>query len=123
DWSWELLTAPEQILLRRLAVHAGGATANAVAAVSADDVLPAGDVPDLLARLVDRSLVEVTPGAGRRYRLLESVAEYSLGKLHDAGEDDVLRSRHADHYRALAEETASGLHGPEQPRRLAVLDA
>jgi tetratricopeptide (TPR) repeat protein len=123
DWSWELLTGPEQILLRRLAVHAGGATADAVAAVSADDDLPAYDVPDLLARLVDRSLVEVTPGAGRRFRLLESVAEYSLGKLHDAGEDDALRRRHADHYLALAEETAAGLHGPEQPHRLALLDA
>ncbi len=123
DWSWELLTGPEQILLRRLAVHTGGATADAAAAVSADDDLPARDVPDLLARLVDRSLVEVTTGAGRRFRLLESVAEYSLGKLHDAGEDDVLRRRHADHYLALAEETAAGLHGPEQPHRLAVLDA
>ncbi len=123
DWSWELLTGPEQILLRRLAVHTGGATADAAAAVSADDDLPARDVPDLLARLVDRSLVEVTTGAGRRFRLLESVAEYSLGKLHDAGEDDVLRRRHADHYLALAEETAAGLHGPEQPHRLALLDA
>ncbi|TWF78050.1 LuxR family transcriptional regulator [Pseudonocardia hierapolitana] len=123
DWSWELLTSPEQVLLRRLAVHIGGATADAVAAVSADDDLPACDVPDLLARLVDRSLVEVTPGAGRRFRLLESVAEYSLGKLHDAGEDDVLRRRHADHYLALAEETAPGLHGAQQPHRLALLDA
>jgi predicted ATPase/DNA-binding SARP family transcriptional activator len=123
DWSWELLTAPEQILLRRLAVHAGGATADAVAAVSADDDLPAYDVPDLLARLVDRSLVEVTPGTTRRFRLLESVVEYSLDKLHDAAEDDVVRRRHADHYLALAEEVRSDLHGPEQPRRLAVLDA
>ena len=122
DWSWELLTPPEQILLRRLAVHIGGSTADAVTAVSADDDLPADDVPDLLARLVDRSLVEMTPGAGQRFRLLESVAEYSLGKVHDAGEHDVLRRRHADHYLALTEETAPGLHGAEQPHRLALLD-
>ena len=107
DWSWELLTPAEQILLRRLAVHAGGATAEAITAVSADDDLPAWEVPDLLARLVDRSLVEVTPGPVRRFRLLESVAEYSLGKLHDAGEDEVLRRRHAEHYLAFTEEAAS----------------
>jgi tetratricopeptide (TPR) repeat protein len=121
DWSWELLTAPEQILLRRLAVHADGATMDAAAAVSAGDDLPTVDLPDLLARLVDRSLVEVAPG--RRYRLLESVAEYSLDKLHGAGEADALRSRHADHYLALAEQAAAQLHGPQQPRALRLLDA
>jgi predicted ATPase/DNA-binding SARP family transcriptional activator len=123
DWSWELLTGPEQILLRRLAVHADGATMDAATAVGAGDDLPAADIPDLLARLVDRSLVEVAPGPGRRYRLLESVAEYSLGKLHGADEADALRSRHADHYLVLAEQAAAQLHGPQQPSALRLLDA
>ncbi|MHA6627473.1 BTAD domain-containing putative transcriptional regulator [Pseudonocardia sichuanensis] len=123
DWSWDLLTPPEQMLLRRLAVHADGATADAAAAVSADEDLPAGDVADLLARLVDRSLVEVVPGPPRRFRLLESVAEYSLGRLRAAGEADALRRRHADHYTGLAERLAAGLHGPQHPHRLRLLDA
>ncbi len=63
DWSWELLSTPEQILLRRLAVHADGGTLDAAEAVCAGDDLPAADVPDLLARLVDRSLVDGGPRA------------------------------------------------------------
>ena len=123
DWSWELLTSPEQVLLRRLAVHADGATADAAAAVAGDAGLPAEEVPDLLARLVDRSLVDVVPDAGARYRLLESVAEYSLDRLDESGELTALRRRHADHYLALAEEAAAGLRGPRQPQQLRVLDA
>jgi predicted ATPase len=121
DWSWELLTAPEQTLLRRLAVHADGATADAAAVVGSDAELPVADVPDLLARLVDRSLVDLAPGG--RHRLLESVAEYSLERLHAAGETAVLRHRHADHYLALAVAAAEELHGPRQPHALRVLDA
>ncbi|WP_246121988.1 BTAD domain-containing putative transcriptional regulator [Pseudonocardia cypriaca] len=123
DWSWDLLSPSEQVLLRRLAVHADGATADAAAAVAADAGLPALDVPDLLARLVDRSLVDVVPSERLRYRLLESVAEYSLDRLGEAGELTALRRRHADHYLVLAEEAAAQLHGPQQPRVLRLLDA
>ncbi|GAA4032571.1 BTAD domain-containing putative transcriptional regulator [Allokutzneria multivorans] len=104
DWSWELLSEPERVVLRRLAVHVDGCTLDAAEAVCAADVL------DPLARLVDRSLVVVLDGP--RYRLLESVAAYSAERLAEAGELDVVRRRHHDYYAGLAE--SAQLRGPEQ---------
>ncbi|ONI82936.1 hypothetical protein ALI144C_17940 [Actinosynnema sp. ALI-1.44] len=102
DWSWELLTEPERILLRRLAVHAEGSTLAAVEAVSADALLPAGDVLDVLSRLVDRSLVVIADGP--RYRLLESIGDYARARLTEANEVADLQARHLAHYLALAEQ-------------------
>ncbi|TDB99226.1 BTAD domain-containing putative transcriptional regulator [Actinomadura sp. 7K534] len=113
DWSWELLTGPERVALRRLAVHAGGCTLDA-----AEEVCGAG--VDALARLVDRSLV-VRAGDGR-YRLLESIAAYGLERLREAGEEDEVRRRHARYYTDLAERAAERLRGPEQPQWLERLD-
>src|SRR5690606_4884502 len=73
DWSWDLLTGPERAVLRRLAAHADGCTLEAAEAVCSGDGIAAADVADLLARLVDQSLVAVADGPdGLRYRLLES---------------------------------------------------
>ncbi|WP_308202887.1 BTAD domain-containing putative transcriptional regulator [Crossiella sp. SN42] len=101
DWSWDLLTEPERILLRRLAIHAEGCTLAAAEAVSAADPLTGPEILDLLARLVDRSLVLVAEGP--RYRLLESIADYARTRLTDAGELPQLRDRHLTHYLDLAE--------------------
>ncbi|MEV5831350.1 BTAD domain-containing putative transcriptional regulator [Spirillospora sp. NPDC052242] len=114
DWSWGLLAEDERAALRRLAVHAGGCTADAAAEVSGADL-------DVLARLVDRSLV--ARGADGRYRLLESIAAYGLERLREAGEEDGLRLRHARYLVDLAERAAGGLRGPGQARWLGVLDA
>ena len=89
DWSWELLTEPERLVLRRLAVAADGCGLHAAEAICAEDDL---DVLGLVSRLVDRSLVVVADGPdGPRYRLLESVAAYGLQRLHQAGEAGQLR--------------------------------
>ncbi|GAA3413525.1 hypothetical protein [Streptosporangium vulgare] len=123
-WSWDLLTGPERLALRRLAVHAGGCTLPAAEAVCGADDLPAADVLDLLARLVDRSLVTVTHTAdGPRYRLLESVAAYCVERVHEAGEFESLRRRHRRYYTDLAEEAERHLYGHEQRRWLRRLDA
>ncbi|MGN9840746.1 BTAD domain-containing putative transcriptional regulator [Nonomuraea sp. H19] len=116
DWSWELLTEDERMVLRRLAVHAGGCTIQAAEEVCAE---PGVDVLDTLARLVDRSLVVVA--AGPRYRLLESVAAYCVERLREAGEHDLVRQRHARYYTALAER--ADLRGPGQREWLVRLDA
>lgn len=116
DWSWDLLTGPERVVLRRLAVHADGCTLEAAEAVCAEDGV---DVVDLLARLVDRSLVVVAEGP--RYRLLESVAAYCAQRLEEAGEAEHVRLRHRLHYTALAERAL--LRGPEQRQWLELLDA
>jgi predicted ATPase/DNA-binding SARP family transcriptional activator len=117
DWSWQLLSEPEQVLLRRLAVHADGCTFAA-----AEGVAELPDTLELLGRLVDRSMVVPVHGEqGPRYRLLESVAAYCLDRLRDAGELADVRRRHQDYYLALAE--SAELRGPEQREWLVRLDA
>ncbi|WP_371825766.1 BTAD domain-containing putative transcriptional regulator [Nonomuraea turcica] len=118
DWSWELLSPHEQVVLRRLAVHADGCALEAAEDVCAE---PGVDVLDLLARLVDRSLV--VRAAGPRFRLLESVAAYCRERLREAGEDDLIALRHVRYYTALAERAEPYLRGHEQRRTLALLDA
>ncbi|MFF0341863.1 BTAD domain-containing putative transcriptional regulator [Kribbella sp. NPDC004875] len=115
DWSWELLDAEEQSVLRRLAVHADGCTAEAAATVCGED-----DVLDVLVRLVDRSLV--VPVDGTRFRLLESVAAYCVEKLRSAGELESVRQQHLAYYVSLAEAARPGLFGGEQGRWLQLLD-
>jgi predicted ATPase/DNA-binding SARP family transcriptional activator len=123
DWSWDLLTEPERIVLRRLAVHADGFAPQAAESICAGDGVPAQDVLALLVRLVDRSLV-VRAGdeGGTRYRLLESVADYCRERLDEAGEHDHVRQRHDGYYTELAEQAVAHLHGPAQRRWLERLD-
>ncbi|TDC74418.1 BTAD domain-containing putative transcriptional regulator, partial [Actinomadura sp. 7K507] len=125
DWSWELLSEPERLVLRRLAVHADGCALEAAEEICADsgDVAPE-DVLGLLARLVDRSMVARTGSAGgTRYRLLESVAAYALDRLEEAGETERVRLRHLTFHTELAERAEPRLHGPDQRRWLRRLDA
>ncbi|WP_433247106.1 BTAD domain-containing putative transcriptional regulator [Streptosporangium sp. CA-135522] len=124
DWSWELLTAPERIVLRRLAVHADGCTLQAAEEVCAGDGVRAAEVADLLARLVDRSLVVVADGArGPRYRLLESIAAYCVERLHEMDDFEGVKRRHVHHYTTLAERAEPHLYGHDQRRWLELLDA
>jgi predicted ATPase/DNA-binding SARP family transcriptional activator len=107
DWSWRLLTDAERVVLRRLSVHSGGCALDAAEAVCGGD-----GVFDVLAGLVDRSLVVRTGDA--RFRLLESVSAYCVHRLREAGEEAAVRGRAADHYLALAERAESRLRGPDQ---------
>ncbi|MEU3647323.1 BTAD domain-containing putative transcriptional regulator [Lentzea sp. NPDC034063] len=119
DWSWELLSAPERVVLRRLAVHSDGCDLAAAEEVCAGDGVARAEVLDLVTRLVDRSLVVVTQGP--RYRLLESVSAYALERLQDAA--DLARDRHLRHYLAVAEHAEPQLRGSGQQVWLARLDA
>ncbi|MFD9036276.1 BTAD domain-containing putative transcriptional regulator [Streptomyces sp. NPDC059567] len=124
DWSWELLTEPERTVLRRLAVHAEGCTLEAAEEVCGGEDIALGDVLDLLVRLVDRSLVVAFDGKeGPRYRLLESVAAYSLERMAEAGETEAVRQRHLTYYTRLARTAEPELRGPGQRAWLARLDA
>ncbi|MFD0901824.1 BTAD domain-containing putative transcriptional regulator [Actinomadura sediminis] len=125
DWSWDLLDGPERTVLRRLAVHPDSCTLDAATVVCGEDDPAAGpDVLDVLARLVDRSLVVAAEGpGGTRYRLLESVAAYCVERLREAGDLEPARRRHAAYYTALAERAWPSLHGPDQRRLLLRLDA
>jgi predicted ATPase len=132
-WSYDLLTADEQQLFRRLAVFRGGATLEAAAAVcrpehaTAGDAAPALDlaVLDGITSLVDKSLMYVTEGANGepRYGMLETIREYAGEKLEESGEAAGLRRAHARHFLRLAEETAPELRGAQQVEWLTCLEA
>jgi non-specific serine/threonine protein kinase len=144
-WSHDLLTAPEHVIFRRLAVFAGGWTLEAAEAVCAEGAWHEGgregapgepmsppsrrpalslDVLDLLPRLVDKSLVEVEEREGAaRYRLLESVRQYARAQLRAVGEEATTSVCHRDWCLALAEQAAPALHGPDVGRWLARLEA
>ena len=110
DWSYELLTEPERVLLRRLAVFAGGFSIGAAEAVCADEPLTTADVADLLAALVERSLIVPDESdSSARYHLLETIREYAAERLRAAGERDAVRRRHASWVLALAEDAAPEL--------------
>jgi predicted ATPase/class 3 adenylate cyclase/DNA-binding CsgD family transcriptional regulator len=103
DWSHALLTDPERVLLRRLAVFLGGFDLDAAQAVAGGGEVERYQVLDQLSLLVDKSLVVADDSGGRtRYRLLETVRQYALEKLGESGEADAVRSRHRDHYTSLA---------------------
>jgi predicted ATPase/DNA-binding winged helix-turn-helix (wHTH) protein len=111
DWSHDLLAAPERALLRRLAVFPGSFTLEAAAAVAGDDGADETTVVDVLAQLVERSLVVAEQGeAGPRYRLLETMRAYALERLAEAEGTDAIRRRHATYFAVLLDrEPSEGL--------------
>jgi predicted ATPase len=99
DWSYQLLAEPEQRLLARLAVFAGGCTLEAAETVCGGDGIDPDTVFELLAHLVARSLlIAEEHGPETRYRLLETIRQYGEERLEDAGETDRWQARHADYY-------------------------
>ncbi len=112
DWSYELLDAPERLLLRRLSVFSDGWTLEAAEAVCG---MPnAYEVLDRLTSLVDKSLALAEERSGSlRYRLLETVREYALEKLCESGEETAARNEHLAYLLKLAQALGPALHGPD----------
>src|SRR5829696_4730517 len=103
-WSHALLAQPDRIVLRRLAVFAGGFGLEAALAVAAGGAVARGDVLDALGRLVDKSLVMAEERDGEaRYRLLETIRQYAADRLVEAGETAAARDRHLAWSLAFAE--------------------
>jgi len=95
DWSHSLLSAEQQAAFRQLGVFTGGFTLEMAVHVIRVPGLDDVDCIDLLAELVDRSLIAVDAGEAPRYRLLETGRLFALAKLAEAGEGAALRARHA----------------------------
>jgi predicted ATPase/DNA-binding CsgD family transcriptional regulator len=115
DWSYELLPPAERHLLNCLSVFAGGWTLDAAERIGASESVAPDEVFELLARLVDKSLVQAEPGsAGHlRYRLLESVRDYAHEQLLASGEASGVPRRHCAYYVQVAEQAeAQLLWGP-----------
>jgi predicted ATPase/class 3 adenylate cyclase/DNA-binding CsgD family transcriptional regulator len=103
DWSHALLTEPERVLFRRLAVVMGGFDLDAAQEVAGGDEVQRHQVLDELTLLVDKSLVVAeNTGGPTRYRLLETVRQYAQERLGESGEADAVRTRHRDHYSSMA---------------------
>jgi predicted ATPase len=126
DWSYDLLSPEEQMVLDRLSVFAGGWTLQAAEAVISAGGTGEGLVLDRLAALVDKSLVQAEEIHGStRYRLLETVRQYAAERLAlragcELGET---RAAHRDHYLALVETAATHLRGPDEALWLDHLEA
>lgn len=114
DWSYDLLTGDQQTMLRQLAVFAGGFTLEAVEAVAGER--QSNQAIDLLSDLVDKSLVVVERRSreGPRYRLLETIRQFAMGKLAEPGELTAARDRHTDWVLTLVERAEPELRGPSQ---------
>ncbi len=115
DWSYELLTGPEQHLLQRLSVFRGGFSMEAAESVGSVGEVGRFDALDLLSRLVDKSLVVAEErGDEMRYRLIETVRTYARRKLDETEDGPVAAARHAAFYLELAEAAETRMRGPAE---------
>ncbi|MEV1174951.1 BTAD domain-containing putative transcriptional regulator, partial [Nonomuraea sp. NPDC049784] len=114
EWSWSLLDAEEQELARRFSVFAGGASLEAVERVCG------ADSADLLADLVDKSLIETD---GERYHMLDTIRLFCAERLAEADEEERLKAAHAAWFLEFARRADDHLYSAEQLQWLALLSA
>jgi predicted ATPase/DNA-binding SARP family transcriptional activator len=114
DWSYSLLQERERILLNRLSVFVGGWTLEAAETVCSGEGIEKGTVLDLITALVGKSLVLFEATSDGRYRLLETVRQYSAERLEECGRVQHVRAKHHDWILALTEEGERQLQGPNQ---------
>ncbi|MFD2415062.1 AfsR/SARP family transcriptional regulator [Amycolatopsis pigmentata] len=119
-WSWDLLSEDERTVAERIAALPGGITPASATAVCAGTAVPSGGIRELLADLVDRSLLQLSPDTGR-YRMLETIREYGLERLAERGALTGVRDLAARYFAELVARHDPLLRGPEQLEALHVL--
>ncbi len=123
DWSYDVLTTTQRRLFDRLSVFSGSFDLAAAEEVGSSSGIERGRVIDLLASLVDASMVNVGATEGRvRYSLLETVRAYGSEHLTEQGEDEAVRLQHASHYASVAEQADRGLRGADEAEWVAIVD-
>ena len=120
EWSYHLLTEPERILLRRLAVFLGAWTLESAEAVCAGETIDSFAVMDLLSKLVEKSLV-LLDNTGR-YKFLETIRQYAREKLLESGEIEAIRQEHLTYFLTYAEMKGTETQGSNQIAALKQLD-
>ena len=115
EWSFELCTEPERMLWARTSVFAGSFDLSAAEAVCAGDGIEPEDLVEVLAAVVDKSVLACDVDTGHaRYRLLETLRQYGREKLRSSGAERVLRARHRDWYTTVARRAEETWFGPHQ---------
>ena len=126
DWSFELCTSRERLLWARLSVFVSGFELDAAEGVCADDALPADELVDVLASLIDKSTVDRSDANGHggraRYKMLDTIRGYGGEQLGRAGEQAELRRRHRDWYTGLVARAEADWISVRQPDWLERLD-
>ena len=120
DWSWELLTDAERMVLGRLSVFSGGASLEAAEWVCEEAT---EEVLTLLTALTEKSLLVTDDDRAPRYRMLGTIKEYAAQRLAEAGESDSARRAHLAYFTELAETAEPHLRRAEQMEWLATLEA
>ena len=123
DWSWELLTDAERMVLRRLAVFSGGASLDAAEQVCVGDGIEQEQVLGLLTALTEKSLLLTEGDSAPRYRMLDTIKEYARDRLAETGESDLARHAHLAYFTELTETADPHLRRAEQLEWLAALEA
>jgi predicted ATPase/DNA-binding SARP family transcriptional activator len=123
DWSWELLTGAERMVLRRLSVFSGGASLEAAERVCVSDAVEQEQVLELLTSLAEKSLLLTEGDGAPRYRMISTIKEYAAHRLAEAGESDPARQAHRAYFTELTETAEPHLRRAEQLDWLATLEA
>ena len=121
DWSWELLTDAERMVLRRLAVFSGGASLDAAEQVCAGDGVEQEQVLELLTALTEKSLLLTEGDSAPRYRMTGTIREYARHRLAETGESDLARHAHLAYFTELTETAEPHLRRADQLEWLATL--
>ncbi|WP_346120693.1 BTAD domain-containing putative transcriptional regulator [Micromonospora coerulea] len=122
DWSWELLTDAERVVLCRLSVFSGGASLEAAERVCVGDAVESEEVLELLTALTEKSLLVAAGDSAPRYRMLGTIKEYAAQRLAEVGESDLARHAHLAYFTELTETADPHLRRAEQLTWLATLD-
>ncbi len=122
SWSYDFLSEPERTTLQRLSVFAGSFSLDAAEAVCAGEDIDAGEVLDLVSRLVGRSLVVLEEDEATRYRLHETIRHFAADRLLGTGNAAAVQERHAGFFLDLAERADPELTGPDQAHWFQRLD-
>ncbi|HEY2079110.1 MAG TPA: BTAD domain-containing putative transcriptional regulator [Streptosporangiaceae bacterium] len=122
DWSWELLSDAERMVLRRLSVFSGGASLEAAERVCAGDAVEKEHVLELLSSLAEKSLLHTEDDDAPRYRMLGTINEYAANRLAEAGEADLAHNAHLAYFTELTETAEPHLRRAEQLEWLATLE-
>jgi predicted ATPase/DNA-binding XRE family transcriptional regulator len=123
DWSHELLDPDEALVFRRLAAFAGGCRLDDAEAILAFDGVEPDRVLEVLARLHDKSLLDVDRADPPRFAMLQTIADYAHQQLAASDEASQLEARYASYYLELAIGTAPALRGAAQSEAIARLSA